>query len=162
MISQWHLISPTFLTTVLETEVDLAEVVVEAEVFPRILHCLRDVDETLGKCLEVTACFVWVLCPIDLGNSWDILGFFGQIAEDSWSFFLFLEQLRLGWWFGPWSTGRNTNRPVTLWKGVSSNRNIGNLSYGKYTHTYIYNYIYIYIMIYIIYIPCRIPEKWSL
>ena len=52
-------ISPPFLTTVLDTEVDLAEVVVEAEVFPRILHCLRDVDETLGKRLEVTACFAY-------------------------------------------------------------------------------------------------------
>ena len=31
------------------TQVDLAEVVVEAEVFPRIRHCLRDVDETLGR-----------------------------------------------------------------------------------------------------------------
>ena len=27
------------------TQVDLAEVVVEAEIFPRILHCLHDVDE---------------------------------------------------------------------------------------------------------------------
>ncbi len=29
--------------------VDLAEVVVEAEIFPRILHCLKDVDEYVRK-----------------------------------------------------------------------------------------------------------------
>ena len=28
---------------------DLAEVVVEAEIFPRILHCLKDVDEYVRK-----------------------------------------------------------------------------------------------------------------
>eukprot|EP00435_Cladocopium_sp_Y103_P033447 s720_g8.t1 len=35
------------LAQIAKHSVDLAEVVVEAEVFPRILHCLRDVDETL-------------------------------------------------------------------------------------------------------------------
>merc|ERR1711988_1969772 len=33
------------LAQIAKHSVDLAEVVVEAEIFPRILHCLKDVDE---------------------------------------------------------------------------------------------------------------------
>ena len=34
-------------------KVDLAEVVVESEIFPTILHCLKDVDEQPGPALTV-------------------------------------------------------------------------------------------------------------
>merc|ERR1712199_130746 len=37
------------LAQIAKHSVDLAEVVVEAEIFPRILHCLKDVDEYVRK-----------------------------------------------------------------------------------------------------------------
>ena len=37
------------LSQIAKHSVDLAEVVVEAEIFPRILHCLKDVDESAAK-----------------------------------------------------------------------------------------------------------------
>ena len=37
------------LAQIAKHSVDLAEVVVEAEIFPRILHCLKDIDEFVRK-----------------------------------------------------------------------------------------------------------------